>query len=1227
MTAAEIRQSFLDFFKEKQHTLVPSASLLPQSPGLLFTNAGMNPFVPYFLGVDKAPYNPPRAADTQKCIRAGGKHNDLEDVGYDTYHHTFFEMLGNWSFGDYFKKEAIAWAWELVVERWGLPAHRLYASVYAPKPGDPGEFDQEAYDIWAALFVSKGCDPAVQIVHGNVKDNFWMMGETGPCGPCSELHVDLTPEGNPVTGRNLVNNDSDLCIEIWNLVFIQYNAEADGTFRELPAKHIDTGMGFERACSIIQCTNGFTDFSKKPSNYDTDVFRPIFAKIEQLTGLRYQGTFPAAPGNGSNLIENKPVSPANAVGAFPAPVGANPAPVRAATTPVGEAPAPVGGPATYVGDAPEPLENRPAAIRGTDEQIAIDIAFRVIADHLRTLSFSIADGIMPGNNGRNYVLRRILRRAVKYGRTLGFSGDKPFFGALVETLVAEMGSVFPELKNRQDVVRQTLENEEASFNQTLDRGLKRFEDALGEHTRPRVSSEAPSPQIGPNSPATLPSPSSAPSSQPTYSRRNLPHFERPWGKYMITFATQDRDILSEAERGIVLDSILHARKLGQIHLYTACVMPDHVHLLIEPQIKSSEPDANPVFYTLTEILQPIKSATSHQILKERRRVLQNENIKHLWDQESFDRLIRSESDLIEKYDYIIANPAASGLVAQAKDYAWLWSREFLDDSEPTGDEGVSGNTRGRVCSPKTLSGEVAFELYDTFGFPSDLTELLCAERGLKVDMARFEELMEQQRERARAAQKSSVVRALDISTDAVTEFVGFESNTVEATILEIHPQEDALFVITDQTVFYAEMGGQSGDTGSLISSSTEIEITGTQQIGKARAHIVPQSEISNLKSQLTAGDKITLRLDTSRRRPIEAHHSATHLLHWALHEVVSADAAQQGSSVDENRLRFDFNSAAVTPEQIAAMEEKVNAAITAQDSVSWTEVKHADIKGRADIMQFFGDKYGDVVRVVQIGGQPNALNGYSQELCGGTHVRNTREIGLFKIKSEGAVASGVRRIEAVCGEAAWAHLNEVVEKWNAELKAAAAKLKAANEKLTALGEAPLTVNEFPYIMDSMLAERADISQINATFAHGQRTLDETQAAAIEAEKRFKKIQSSAAAKMADEALAELIAQGQPIVVSFESDASLLQELQNGLKKKNFSGPALLIVDDGEKLHLATYCGDSALAAGLKAGDLLRDLAALAGGKGGGKPDQARGAAPDRSKLEELKAAATQRFSG
>jgi alanyl-tRNA synthetase len=680
---------------------------------------------------------------------------------------------------------------------------------------------------------------------------------------------------------------------------------------------------------------------------------------------------------------------------------------------------------------------------------------------------------------------------------------------------------------------------------------------------------------------------------------------------MVTFTTLDRDILNDSERDIVLASILHARESGQMHLYAACVMPDHVHLLIEPNIKSQTAEGNPEFYSLTEILQPIKSATSHKILKARREATGNENIKHLWEKESFDRLIRSESDLIEKYDYVIYNPVRDEFVKQAQDYQWTWCREF---AQQVGSEGASNDTRGRVFSPP-LSGDIAFELYDTFGFPIDLTELLCAERGLKVDMPRFEALMEQQQERSRAAKKSTVVRALEISTDAVTEFTGFDADECEASVLEVHPQDDSLFVITDKTPFYAEMGGQSGDTGTVAVKERIIPVTGVQQIGKARAIIIASS------SEIKVGDKVVLKLDASRRRPIEAHHTATHLLHWALHEVISKDAAQQGSSVDENRLRFDFNSAAVTPEQLAAMEEKVNAAIKANDSVSWTEVKHADIKGRADIMQFFGDKYGDVVRVVQIGGKAHELNGYSQELCGGTHVCHTGDIGLFKIKSEGAIASGVRRIEAVCGDAAWAHLNEAVEKWDQELKAARAKLASANEKLATFGEAAVTVNDFPHIMAAMLAERADITQINATFAHGQRTLEETQQAAIEAEKRIKKIQSSQAAKLADESLAELIAKGEPIIVSFESDASLLQELQNGLKKKNFSKAALLVVDDSEKLHIATHCGADAIAAGLKAGDLLRDLAAIAGGKGGGKPDQARGAAPQREKLAEIKAKA------
>ncbi len=414
MTSAEIRQSFLDFFKSKGHSIVPSSSLMPDSPGLLFTNAGMNQFVPIFLNerapdVDKwpgaVPGKPTRAADTQKCIRAGGKHNDLEDVGLDTYHHTFFEMLGNWSFGDYFKKEAIEWAWELVVGVWKFPPQRMYATVYSPdkSKGDPSEFDQEAYDFWAVKFAAAGLDPKVHIVNGNKKDNFWMMGETGPCGPCSELHVDLTPAGD--TKGSLVNAGDARCIEIWNLVFIQFNANQDGTFSPLPAKHVDTGMGFERVTGIIQNTNGFKDFTKTISNYETDIFRPLFDKLEKLSGKVYKSTLP-----GSADVAH----------------------------------------------------------------IQTDIAFRVIADHIRTLSFSIADGILPGNTDRNYVLRRILRRAVRYGRTLGF--HEPFFYKLVDVLAETMGDVFPEVRAQKGHVQEVIHVEEEAFNKTLDRGIELFNE-------------------------------------------------------------------------------------------------------------------------------------------------------------------------------------------------------------------------------------------------------------------------------------------------------------------------------------------------------------------------------------------------------------------------------------------------------------------------------------------------------------------------------------------------------------------------------------------------------------------------------------------------------------------------------------------------------------------------------------------------------------------------------
>lgn len=921
MTSADIRQSFLDFFKEKEHTIVPSASILPQSPGLLFTNAGMNQFVPYFLGTEKAPYDPPRAADTQKCIRAGGKHNDLEDVGYDTYHHTLFEMLGNWSFGNYFKAEAIAWAWELVVERWGLPANRLYATVYAPEKGDPSEFDQEAWDLWAVHFEKAGLDPKVHIVNGNAKDNFWMMGETGPCGPCSELHVDMTPNGD--TGGKLVNMDSDLCIEIWNLVFIQYNAEADGTFRDLPAKHVDTGMGFERVCSLIQNTKGFTDFSEKPTNYATDVFQPIFRKLEELSGKKYHDVYP--------------------------------------------------------GDEHDSVEEA--------------IAFRVIADHIRTLSFSIADGIIPGNTGRNYVLRRILRRAVKYGRTLGFSGDKPFLPELVDTLIAEFGKVFPEIETRSDVVKETLATEETSFNKTLDRGMQLFE-------------------------------------------------------------------------------------------------------------KSAQGDTFP--------------------------------------------------------------PAD------------------------------------------------AFQLYDTFGFPLDLTALLCREREIKLDEKAVEALMEEARERSRAAHVSTIVCATDIATEAVTEFLGFDQASCDATILEVHEQDDSLLVITDKTVFFTEMGGQEGDLGTLNGHP----VSGTQKIGAATAHIISGVQ----SSELEVGSQVSLEFDKARRAPIEAHHTATHLLHWALHEVVSPDAAQQGSSVSPDRLRFDFNSKAVTEEQIIALEEKVNAAISAGDLVSWTEVPHADVKNRDDIMQFFGDKYGDLVRVVQIGGGDKTLDGYSMELCGGTHVTNTKDVGFFKIKSEGAIASGVRRIEAVCGDSAWNWLSDLAGKAAVEEESLRTKLDQANAKLTEAGQAPIEHVEFPRIMGALLVEGGDFHQINSTIQSYKKHLASLRETSVEAEKKVKKAQAAGAARLADSLLSECNLTGN-IVLSTEGPAALLQELFNGLKKVHFTHAAFFIVDDGDKLHLGALCGEDGNNAGHGAGNLIKDLAPIAGGKGGGKPDMARGAAGERGNANKLKAAA------
>ena len=900
MTSAEIRQSFLDFFKSKGHTIVSSASLMPDSPNLLFTNAGMNQFVPIFLGqrapdvtkwAGAIPGSDTRAADTQKCIRAGGKHNDLEDVGLDTYHHTFFEMLGNWSFGDYFKKEAIDWAWELVTEVWKFPKNRIYATVYSPdkSKGDPSEFDQEAYDVWAEKFLAAGLDPKVHIVNGNKKDNFWMMGDTGPCGPCSELHVDLTPQGD--TKGRLVNQATAECIEIWNLVFIQFNANPDGTFSPLPAKHVDTGMGFERVTGIIQNTRNFTDFTRVISNYETDIFRPLFDKIEKLSGKKYGSTLPAAG--------------------------------TAAST----------------------------------EQQKIDIAFRVVADHIRTLSFAIADGIQPGNTDRNYVLRRILRRAVRYGRTLGFR--EPFFYKLVAVLAESMGQVFPGILANQEHVEEVIQREEEAFNRTLDRGIELF---------------------------------------------------------------------------------------------------------------CEETEAN------------------------------------------------------------------------------------------------------RTAQ---LSGEFAFKLYDTYGFPLDLTELMARERSLKVDVDGFNRLMEEQKARARAAQKKQVIELSQVETTTLTQFVGYDKLEAPAKVLEVLGVKDKTAVILDVSPLYAEMGGQVGDAGEMSGGGELWTIVNTQKAGDAWLHFLAD------KDAPVAGAEVQLAVDRARRAAIQRHHTVTHLLHWALHEVVSQDATQKGSYVGPEKLTFDFSSAPLTPQQVADVERLVNERILENAPVSWMEVRYDHIKGRQEVMQFFGEKYGDWVRVVQIGGKPTALDGYSMELCGGTHTRAAGEIGLFRIVAESAIAAGIRRIEAVSGLEAYQRANEELQL----IKAVAGKVNSP-------------VGELEKKIESMLAQQKDL------------------------EKQLKAMQQKQATEMARGLAAKAQTVGStPVIVENlgAADGDFLQSIADVLKGQ-FNGVVVLGGTANNAVALVATVAPE-FTKKIQAGKIIQTIAPIVGGKGGGRPDNARGGGKDVGKLDEALAKA------
>ncbi|MEO7166228.1 MAG: alanine--tRNA ligase [Chthoniobacterales bacterium] len=1141
MTSAEIRQSFLDFFREKLHTIVPSSSLLPDAPNLLFTNAGMNQFVPIFLGQQRASYDPPRAADTQKCIRAGGKHNDLDDVGLDTYHHTFFEMLGNWSFGDYFKKEAIEWAWELVVSRWGLPPERLYATVYRPGPNEPSEFDQEAHDHWKTLFENVGLNPAVHIVDGNKQDNFWMMGDTGPCGPCSELHVDLTPAGD--TGGSLVNAGDACCIEIWNLVFIQFNANPDGTFAPLPARHVDTGMGFERAVSIIQGTKNFTDFSGIISNYETDVFRPIFDEIEKLSGRSYHSTLPGNPGSAAVQAAGEGVPP------------------------------------------PRTSENSPQSQSATkvSDQEKIDIAFRVIADHIRTLSFAIADGIQPSNEGRGYVLRRILRRAVRYGRTLGF--HEPFFYQLVDVLVRTMSEVFPELRKQQSKVKETIQREEESFNRTLDKGLALFETEVARLQTQSPPGSAAVPAAGEGVP---PSRTSAPGA--AYAKRRLPHFELPWAIYALTITTAHRRPLSPAARTIVLDAFRHFHN-DRYDLLAVSVLPDYVHALLRPRPKGDDEKGEPIFWSLGELMQPIKSFSAHAINKAEGKS------GAVWDTERFDRYVRSDRDLEEKFQYILRNPWDAKIVAPNEVYPWVWTPE---DEVGSGEESSSRrdaatSTRDaratQASGASRISGEFAFRLYDEQGFPLDLTELMARERGLTVDVAGFEKLMEDQRARGRSAQKKEVVAVSDLGTNEPTNFLGYEHDHTGADVLAVVEVGEKHGVILNNSVLYAEMGGQVADRGEMIGQSGSWKISDTRKSGDTWIHLIEG------ETAPAVGEHVTLRFERTRRSAIERHHTVTHLLHWALHEVVSREATQKGSYVGPEKLTFDFASAALTKPQVRAVEKLVNDKIAENAPVSWTEIPYAEAKERADIIQFFGDKYGDLVRVVQIGGAPNELQGYSMELCGGTHARTTGEIGSFRILSEGAIAAGIRRIEAVAGNA--------VREWaRAEAARQDEKFQALTKKNPGLAVLPeLDSTESTALLASIDARAAQLEKLENEVRETEKA--NAKAAEGESQKR--------AAAIAKDLASATDGQGACVASVPDADGKLLGAIVDALKPI-FEGPIFLAGEKEGRVALIASV-PKALTTRFQAGKLIQEIAPLVGGKGGGRPELAQGGGTDATQID------------
>ncbi|MCQ2141021.1 MAG: alanine--tRNA ligase [Bacteroidales bacterium] len=850
MTSKEIRQKFLDFFASKGHTVVPSAPMVVKNdPTLMFTNAGMNQFKDFFLGNATPKFS--RATDSQKCLRVSGKHNDLEEVGHDTYHHTMFEMLGNWSFGDYFKKEAIDWAWELLTDVYGIDPNLLYATVFEGSAEDGTEMDTEARDAWLQHL------PADRIILGDKHDNFWEMGDTGPCGPSSEIHIDIRTQeekdASGIPGKDLVNQSDPHVIEIWNLVFMQYNRKADGHLESLPAKNIDTGMGFERLCAVLQGKN---------SNYDSDVFTGMLAKIEELSGHKYR------------------------------------------------------------------------------ENADVDVAMRVIADHIRTISFSIADGQLPSNVKAGYVIRRILRRAVRYGYTfLGF--NEPFLCRLVPQLLSDMGEAYPELVAQQKLIESVIREEEMAFLKTLDRGISLMD-------------------------------------------------------------------------------------------------------------------------------------------------------------------------------------------------------EYMKKSEQT----------------KVIAGEDAFKLYDTFGFPIDLTQLIAAENGYTVDLDGFNVELKKQKDRARNATANEFGDWIEYHSGEV-EFLGYDTTTVEgAQLLKQRTvkqkNKEMLQLVFDRTPFYGEMGGEVGDTGYIVAEDGEkIAILNTVKENNLTIHIAERIPAD-------CEGAFTLVVDAERRQKIANNHSCTHILDEVLREVLGTHIEQKGSFVCDEYFRFDFSHfEKLTPEQIRLVEKKVNAMIRANHPLEENRSATMDEAKAMGAIALFGEKYGDRVRVVKFGP--------SVELCGGCHTSATGNIGYFQITGESAIAAGVRRIEAVTGEAAESYANGVQD----ALRSAKALLNNAPDLAGAIQKLMNENAEYKKLADEFAKQKA--AGFAASLVGMAKEMNGTSVIVL----------SDIAALGADAAM-------------MRDAATLLQ------KEQKNTAIAAAYEADGKPQLLLMYSADL-VAAGKNAGKDIRDAAKFIQGGGGGQP--------------------------